>query len=583
MDTKLTDKNHIAIKIKAHIFHFITPSMILSCIGLFWIIFALRETVTTSFLTNVPLNSTIIAVIFVAIIIAFINNLKLYNAIVFLKNIEVMEESDEITADDVNSLALKLEKEGQMLNIQNMYTALENLANYGSLNFTDNDARLIKSKLGGRMRTSRGVVNYFAGILVMLGLIGTFWGLLQTITSVGAAMGAVSASFSASAEDGGGADIGSFIASISEPLQGMGVAFSSSLFGLSGSLFLGFLNFFAGRAQNDAIETVSRWIDNRLVGLNPNLKKKVDKHNVPGANDLKSWLASFVYLSNKTNQKMGQIMLALTRTTDVMMQSTAQSEKLHDTQKDISAAFDKLSQRLSYIQDSVQYLSRHVDPAMDRQSDIADHLNTLKLSLDEQHRISTGLATVQHSILKETLDEHYERNAERSTSQMDNLQKTLIEQHRTNTELLTTQTSTLKRALDEQRTSNVDLSTTQTNSLQKTLDEQHAANKQHISAQRIQMNELNDQLRHLNSHLQIMPDTQNRLIMEVGKLMEKEQNQDERDLSAFSNLVWQLNTILEEIKQNNVSSYMDIFKDFEDKPASPPSSPGDTPETENHS
>ena len=69
----------------------------------------------------------------------------------------------------------------------------------------------------------RANVTYLSGVLVMLGLIGTFWGMLDTLNSVGEAMAGLSQSVSG---EGG---LGDFINGISKPLEGMGIAFSSSL------------------------------------------------------------------------------------------------------------------------------------------------------------------------------------------------------------------------------------------------------------------------------------------------------------------------------------------------------------------
>jgi len=470
----MTDqKTHLALKIKPKIYHFITPGMLLCIVGLFAVVYMLRETVQESFFTNVPLNSVIIMVVFYAIIVAFMNNYQLYRTAYFLKRIQDVEDKDEPDHEDITYLANNLETEGALINIQNMYKALENLSVYGHLNFNDNDARLIKSKLGARARSGRGVVNYFAGILVMLGLIGTFWGLLQTIAAVGSAMGEVSKNFQSEAGGGSGGDIdiGEFIGSISAPLQGMGVAFSSSLFGLSGSLFLGFLNFFAGKAQNSTIELVARWIDNRIPQLNPVLAEKVSKQKVPKSDDLKAWLAGFVYLSSKTNQKMGQIMLALSKSTEAMLKSAHQTEKLYNYQQEMYMAIEGMNMRMGTIKDTLQYMSKNIDPIRHSHSDMASNLKVMSEVISHQASSREDITSVQ------------------------------IEQ-----------TSALA-----------------------------------------------DQLRQLNTSFDIMSHVQSGLVKEIEKLRERSQHED--NITEFTNLVWQLNSILEEIRQENTAVYSNIFKE----------------------
>lgn len=471
-------------KIHVAFLHLITPAMILCVIGFFTLGYLLRERLSSGFFTAPELNSTIFLVIFCAIYKAFSNNYDLYRTLHYLKKIEKIEDSGETGPETVERLKGGLKADGSMLNIQNMHSALENLSVYGHLNFTDNDARLIKSKFGSRMRHERNVVSYLSGILVMLGLIGTFWGLLGAINKVGEAMGAVSQSFDAAGTDSGGQDLGSFIGSISAPLQGMGIAFSSSLFGLSGSLFLGFLNFFAGQAQNNFVEEVSRWIDLRIPKLNPVLQEKTKGQKVPKSDDLKAWLAGFVYLSSKTNQKMGQIMLALSKSTEAMLKSAYQTEKIYDYQKDIFMATERMSTRMGVVKESIQYITKNIEPSMRLNSSIRDTL--------------------------------VEINAHLASS----------------------------RASGDQ-----------------------------IAMQQIdRLSRLTNQMQEVNSTFQVLSQVQSSLVVEIEKLREKSQKED--NVAVFSNLVWELNSILEEIRQNNVGAYMSVFENHETNGSTEPREPG---------
>ncbi len=100
--------------------------------------------------------------------------------------------------------------------------------------------------VANRIEERREVSRYLVGVLVFLGLLGTFWGLLNTIEGISGAIGNLG--------QGGESDELSFFSNLSErlkqPLEGMGVAFSSSLFGLAGSLILGFVELLAGQAHN---------------------------------------------------------------------------------------------------------------------------------------------------------------------------------------------------------------------------------------------------------------------------------------------------------------------------------------------
>ena len=117
--------------------------------------------------------------------------------------------------------------------------------------------------IASRLNETRETSRYLIGVLVFLGLLGTFYGLLETVRSVGGVIGALNVGSSDLAR--AFADLKSGLES---PLHGMGTAFSSSLFGLAGSLVLGFLDLQAGQAQNRFYNDLEEWLSTytRLSG-----------------------------------------------------------------------------------------------------------------------------------------------------------------------------------------------------------------------------------------------------------------------------------------------------------------------------
>jgi HAMP domain-containing protein len=115
--------------------------------------------------------------------------------------------------------------------------------------------RSLLDSLAARLDESRDLSRYLVGLLIFLGLLGTFWGLLETVTSVGDAIGAldVTATQSATMFD-------QLKSGLQKPLAGMGLSFSSSLFGLAGSLILGFLDLKASQAQNRFYTDLEDWL-----------------------------------------------------------------------------------------------------------------------------------------------------------------------------------------------------------------------------------------------------------------------------------------------------------------------------------
>ncbi len=115
--------------------------------------------------------------------------------------------------------------------------------------------RAILDSIGTRMDEGREMGRYIMNLLVFLGLLGTFWGLLQTVNAVAATINGLAVTGGA-AEDA----VKQLIANLQQPLSGMGTAFSSSLFGLGGSLIVGFLDLQAGQAQNRFYTDLEDWL-----------------------------------------------------------------------------------------------------------------------------------------------------------------------------------------------------------------------------------------------------------------------------------------------------------------------------------
>lgn len=115
--------------------------------------------------------------------------------------------------------------------------------------------RTVLEGIRGRLDESREVSRYMIGLLVFLGLLGTFWGLLGTISSVWSVIEGLEVArhdFTAVFEN--------LKSGLQGPLSGMGTAFSSSLFGLGGSLVLGFIDLQAGHAQNRFFNELEEWL-----------------------------------------------------------------------------------------------------------------------------------------------------------------------------------------------------------------------------------------------------------------------------------------------------------------------------------
>ena len=125
----------------------------------------------------------------------------------------------------------------------------------GKLSLSTLSMRTLLDSIQSRIEESHDISRYLIGLLVFLGLLGTFWGLLNTVNAVGQTISGLS---------GTSADpvvmFEQLKSGLATPLSGMGTAFSSSLFGLAGSLVLGFLELQAGQAHNRFLNDLEEWL-----------------------------------------------------------------------------------------------------------------------------------------------------------------------------------------------------------------------------------------------------------------------------------------------------------------------------------
>ena len=194
-----------------------------------------------AFLSNVVINSVILAALLIGIIFSFRQTLRL------LPEHQWMQDTQRRGAGSASSSSVRPSL---------LATVAVVMADEGKP--TSLSAQNLRSILDGvavRLDESREISRYMIGLLVFLGLLGTFWGLLTTVQSVGNVVGGIDTSNS---------NIDAMMAELKDglnaPIAGMATAFSSSLFGLGGSLILGFLDLQLGQAAGRFFTDVEDWL-----------------------------------------------------------------------------------------------------------------------------------------------------------------------------------------------------------------------------------------------------------------------------------------------------------------------------------
>ncbi|MBD8556204.1 MotA/TolQ/ExbB proton channel family protein [Rhizobium sp. CFBP 8762] len=191
-----------------------------------------------AFVSNPGLNGLILGVLLIGILLVFNQVLTLRPEVRWFNSFRAAGSADKVGREPV-LLAPMRALIGQRHSMAISTTAL----------------RSILDSIATRLDESRDTSRYLIGLLVFLGLLGTFWGLLGTIGSINTVIQSLDAG-SGNTED----VLSALKSGLSAPLAGMGTAFSTSLFGLSGSLILGFLDLQAGRAQNRFYTDLENWL-----------------------------------------------------------------------------------------------------------------------------------------------------------------------------------------------------------------------------------------------------------------------------------------------------------------------------------
>ncbi|MBC8050030.1 MAG: MotA/TolQ/ExbB proton channel family protein [Chitinophagales bacterium] len=199
----------------------------------------LYDQILTNFKANPGLNSLILGVLFFGVIFALQQVLRLYPEIRWVNNFRISDPG------------LAVERAPVML--APMATMLRR--RQGTAAISTAAMRSILDSIASRLDETRETTRYLVGLLIFLGLLGTFWGLLETIQSVSGVIGSLNS-------NGGDSNqvFDELKTGLQKPLDGMGTAFSASLFGLAGSLILGFLDLQASQAQNRFYNELEEWL-----------------------------------------------------------------------------------------------------------------------------------------------------------------------------------------------------------------------------------------------------------------------------------------------------------------------------------
>ena len=308
--------------------------------------FFLISSLVDAFLTNPIINGLIFSVLAFGVIIIFRQVYTLLPEIEWIEGYK-RSKSKGLTGNvKTKKLILLAPMAGMLVEHKGRFT-ISSLA-----------MRSLLDSLNLRLDETREISRYLIGLLVFLGLLGTFWGLLSTIDSVGTVINSLGVA---------GEDSTSMFLKLKEglkqPLNGMGTAFSSSLFGLSGSLILGFLDIQASQAQNQFYNDVEEWLSSMsLISVNPSSNKdskKIHEEGVP------------VYVQALLEQTAESI--------DSLQRTLGRGE---DERKHLADNFANLAEKMAAVADQIKTNQKNIEKNNGNSVDIKPIVDLMKDNLN---------------------------------------------------------------------------------------------------------------------------------------------------------------------------------------------------------
>lgn len=340
-------------------------------IGVIIVCAFLFPTMQSAFETNPGLNGLIALVLIAGIIISMRQTYTLIPAVHWLENFKKSDGTDETdeAPELLGAMAKMMDEQRDKkmsLSTMSMNTLLDGIA--------------------ARMDEGREITRYIIGLLIFLGLLGTFWGLLGTIGSIGDTINSLQVS---------SGDISLMFEDLKEglaaPLAGMGTAFSSSLFGLAGSVVLGFIDLQTGQAQGRFFNHLEDWLSGitKLSSASSNIGIEAGDASVPA------------YVSALLEESADSL--------DSLHKVIARSE---ENKSEVNQAITNLSVQLSSLVDHqaemrsvMKQMVTHLASGSDGNSDVSEkHLRNIDVQLktltDETIKSQDKFADTMHSEIR---------------------------------------------------------------------------------------------------------------------------------------------------------------------------------------
>ena len=322
--------------------------MVLFLIIVFGAAAAVHQPLMSAFMANAPLNGLIVGVFVLGMGYNFRQVIQLGPEV---KWIESFRESHSLEAQrpHIASTTAAPKPKAAAPTPRLLAPLAAMVAGRSEIKLSAMALRSVLDGIASRLDEQRDISRYTIGLLVFLGLLGTFWGLLDTLGAIRDVIANIQIT---------GGDVNSMFDELKDgleaPLSGMGTAFSSSLFGLAGSLILGFLDLTTGQAQNRFYTELEDWLAS-LAKLSGGTLSADGDQTVPAyvealleqtaesLENLQRTMARGEETRIHTSEALTQLTEKMSTITDFMQTEQVIMKKLAETHMELKPSLEKLA------------------------------------------------------------------------------------------------------------------------------------------------------------------------------------------------------------------------------------------------
>ena len=351
---------------------------------IYFLVYSNIDAMATFFFATLTFNLAVLTILVIGIIVILKSTM----------NLVMLAGTFGILAYKKDNLTFYLQGIEKIMpaNIAHMF---HSRAEKGVLLFTSDESRTVVEWIDEKFSNQNRYINYFISTSLMIGLLGTFTGLLVSIDQMGKIILSLS----------GDIDLGEVIRGFAGPLGGMAVGFGSSLFGVVSAIILGIMGYILNKNQEQLIEGVEDWLKGRIIDSGG----ATVSAGVPGTSagaELPEHRSSFmdVFIDNiaSLTKEMAKISLTNERLHSITIASVQQTRDEHEVNLDL---FESMNNNLTNIATT---LSSNSTQLSDQSEQIGLLLTTLETNLKEQLNVLNNIESSQHSA-NAKVDESRER------------------------------------------------------------------------------------------------------------------------------------------------------------------------------